>query len=51
MQERWKRKSLPVLLVGMKMGAATLELSMEIPQENSKEIYPMTQTYHALTYT
>ena len=35
----------PKLLVGMQAGAATLENSMEVPQ-NVKNSYPMTQQSH-----
>ena len=33
----WRKKSPPTLLVGMEIGAATMEKSMEFPQKNKKK--------------
>ena len=39
----WKKGNPFALLVGLETGAATLENSMEVPQETKNRSYPMMQ--------
>ena len=41
-----EKKELCALLVGMQTGAATVENSMEAPQEVENRAYPMSQQLH-----
>ena len=38
LERLWTKGNLPTLLVGMKIGAVTMENSMEVPQETKSRI-------------
>ena len=46
----WRKGNLPTLLVGMCIGAATVENSMEIPQKTKNRITYMTQQSHSWAF-
>ena len=45
----WRKGNLSTLLVGMQTGAATMENSMEFPQNTKDKI--LTQQFHCWDYT
>ena len=50
MPERvWRKGNPPILLVGMYIGAATVENSVEVPQKTNKN-YHMIQQSHSRVY-
>ena len=46
----WRKGNPPTPLVGMKVGAATVENSMEFPQKAKQEGYHMIQQSHSWEY-
>ena len=43
LERMWRNGNPLALLVGMQIGAATLENSVEVPQKIKKRTYPMTE--------
>ena len=39
LERMWRKGNLPTLLVGMYVGAATMENSMEVPQNSNASSY------------
>ena len=46
----WRRGNPPVVLVGMLIGAVTVENSMAVPQKKKKNSYHMIQQSHSQPY-
>ena len=46
----WRKGNLSALLVGMQTGAATMENSMEFPQQTKNETSLLTQQFHCWDY-
>ena len=47
----WRKGNSSTLLVGMQMGAATVENSMEFPQKTKNGTAFLTQQFHCWDYT
>ena len=50
LREMWSKRSPLILLVGMYIGAATMENSMEVPQKAENRV-DMIQQLHSWAYT
>ena len=50
LERMWRKGNPPTPLVGMKVGAATVENSMEVPQKAKKEGYHMIQLSDSWAY-